>query len=45
MLVEPFQEEETYLFSSLLDRLRDLSHKDASLTTRCLLAIFWYIGG
>ena len=45
MLIEHFQEEETYLFSSLLDRLRSLSQKDASLTTRCLLAIFWKVYG
>ena len=45
MRIDHFQEEETYLFSSLLDRLRDLSHKDASLTTRCLLAIFWRVYG
>ena len=45
MRIDHFQEEETYLFSSLLDRLRRLSQKDASLTTRCLLAIFWRIYG
>ncbi len=45
MRIDHFQEEESYLFSSLLDRLRDLSHKDASLTTRCLLAIFWRVYG
>ena len=45
MRIDHFQEEETYLFSSLLDRLRRLSQKDASLTTRCLLVIFWRIYG
>lgn len=45
MRIDHFQEEETYLFSSLLDRLRGLSQKDASLTTRCLLAIFWRVYG
>ncbi|MBW2170348.1 MAG: hypothetical protein JRG69_14045 [Deltaproteobacteria bacterium] len=45
MRIDHFQEEETYLFSSLLGRLRDLSHKDASIATRCLLAIFWRVYG
>lgn len=45
MGIDHFQEEETYLFSSLLDRLRGLPQKDASLTTRCLLAIFWKVYG
>jgi len=33
--------EETYLFSSLLTHLRELSQGNPSLTTRCLLAAFW----
>ncbi len=32
MRIDHFQEEETYLFSSLLDRLRRLSQKDAFTT-------------
>jgi len=40
-----FQEEETYLFSSLLDRLRELSQKEADLATKCLLAVFWKVYG
>lgn len=35
--------EETYLFSSLLTHLRELSQGNPSLTTRCLLAAFWKI--
>jgi len=40
-----FQEEETYLFSSLLDRLKELHEKGINLMTKCLLAIFWRIYG
>lgn len=40
-----YQEEETYLFSSLLAELRDLSQKNVPLTTRCVLAIFWRLYG
>jgi hypothetical protein len=45
MIKNHFQEEETYLFSSLLDRLKGLSKENTSLTTKCLLAIFWRIYG
>jgi hypothetical protein len=40
-----YQEEESYLFSSLLGELRDLSQKNVPLTTRCVLAIFWRLYG
>ena len=40
-----FQEEETYLFSSLLGHIRELSTKRVGLTTKCSLAIFWRIYG
>ena len=45
MIKNHFQEEETYLFSSLLDRLKGLTKENISLTTKCLLAIFWRIYG
>jgi hypothetical protein len=40
-----FQEEETFLFSCLLGRLKVLSKETTSLTTKCFLAIFWKIYG
>lgn len=45
MEISYYQEEETYLFSSLLDHLRGLSQKNVSPTTKCLLSIFWRIYG
>jgi hypothetical protein len=45
MKEDHFQEEETYLFSSLLDHPRELPQKDVDLMTKCLLAIFWRIYG
>lgn len=43
MSIGHYQEEETYLFSTLLDRIRNLSRKKPSLTTKCLLSVFWRI--
>jgi hypothetical protein len=40
-----FQEEETYLFYSLLGRLQVLLQEESSLATKCFLAIFWRIYG
>lgn len=45
MKIDHFQEEETYLFSSLLNKLKGLSEKNGSITTKCLLAIFWRLHG
>jgi len=45
MTIDHFQEEETYLFSFLLDRFKGLSEKKTNPTTKCFLAIFWRIYG
>jgi hypothetical protein len=45
MGADHFQEEETYLFSSLLDRLKRLTGENVNPTAKSSLAIFWKICG
>ena len=45
MNLDHYQEEETYLFLSILAHLRNFPQRNHSLNTKCLLATFWRIYG